>query len=188
MPCKCSAILLIATVLASAAWSQQPPTSVSYDSNAPLPAIVPANRPAIGLALEGGGALGLAHVGVLQWLEEHRIPIDRLSGTSMGALVGALYATGATPAQMRAVAVSDAFVTSSPSKLPMPTLASGAVRTAARFPPSSPSGSSTSRRCATRCSMNAASMSSLAPSSLLTIARSWTTTGSQSPFAAWPQT
>ena len=110
MPCKCSAILLIATVLASAAWSQQPPTSVSYDSNAPLPAIVPANRPAIGLALEGGGALGLAHVGVLQWLEEHRIPIDRLSGTSMGALVGALYATGATPAQMRAVAVSDAFV------------------------------------------------------------------------------
>jgi NTE family protein len=110
MPCKCSAILLIATVLASAARSQQPPTSVSYDSNAPLPAIVPANRPAIGLALEGGGALGLAHVGVLQWLEEHRIPIDRLSGTSMGALVGALYATGATPAQMRAVAVSDAFV------------------------------------------------------------------------------
>ena len=66
-------------------------------------------RPAIGIALEGGGALGLAHIGVLQWLEEHRVPVDRISGTSMGSLVGALYATGDTPAQMRALAVTDAF-------------------------------------------------------------------------------
>jgi len=66
-------------------------------------------RAAIGIALEGGGALGLAHVGVLQWLEEHQIPVDRISGTSMGSLVAALYATGSTPAQMRALAVSDAF-------------------------------------------------------------------------------
>jgi NTE family protein len=51
----------------------------------------------------------MAHIGVLQWLEEHRIPVDRISGTSMGSLIGALYATGSTPAQMRAVAVSDAF-------------------------------------------------------------------------------
>ena len=69
----------------------------------------PTGRPAIGIALEGGGALGLAHIGVLQWLEEHRVPVDRISGTSMGSLVGALYATGDTPAQMRALAVTDAF-------------------------------------------------------------------------------
>jgi NTE family protein len=71
--------------------------------------VQPTGRPAIGIALEGGGALGLAHIGVLQWLEEHRVPVDRISGTSMGSLVGALYATGDTPAQMRALAVTDAF-------------------------------------------------------------------------------
>ncbi|MGC2197293.1 MAG: patatin-like phospholipase family protein, partial [Terriglobales bacterium] len=48
----------------------------------------------IGLVLEGGGALGLAHVGVLRWLEENHIPVDYLAGTSMGGLVGGLYATG----------------------------------------------------------------------------------------------
>lgn len=51
-------------------------------------------RPKVGLALSGGSALGLAHVGVIRWLEEHRIPIDYVAGTSMGSLVGALYATG----------------------------------------------------------------------------------------------
>lgn len=51
-------------------------------------------RKKIGLALSGGSALGLAHIGVIQWLEEHRIPIDYVAGTSMGALVGGLYATG----------------------------------------------------------------------------------------------
>jgi NTE family protein len=52
------------------------------------------DRPKIGVVLEGGGALGLAHIGVLQWFEEHRIPIDYLAGTSMGGLVGGIYATG----------------------------------------------------------------------------------------------
>lgn len=51
-------------------------------------------RPAIGVALEGGGALGLAHIGVLRWFEEHHIPVDYLAGTSMGGLVGGFYATG----------------------------------------------------------------------------------------------
>jgi NTE family protein len=50
--------------------------------------------PKIGVALEGGGALGEAHIGVLKWFEEHHIPIDYLAGTSMGGLVGGLYATG----------------------------------------------------------------------------------------------
>jgi NTE family protein len=53
-----------------------------------------AARKKIGLALSGGSALGLAHIGVLQWLEEHRIPVDFIAGTSMGAIVGGLYATG----------------------------------------------------------------------------------------------
>jgi NTE family protein len=71
--------------------------------------VQPGGRPAIGIALEGGGALGIAHIGVLEWLEEHHIPVDRISGTSMGSLVGALYAAGSTPAQMHALATSDAF-------------------------------------------------------------------------------
>ena len=71
---------------------------------ADLPAVVPAGRKTIGLALEGGGALGLAHIGVIRWLEEHRIPVDRISGTSMGSLVGGLYASGHTPAEMEQIA------------------------------------------------------------------------------------
>lgn len=56
-------------------------------------------RPTIGLVLNGGGALGLAHIGVLRWLEEHRIPVDIVAGTSMGGLVGGVYATGKSPEQ-----------------------------------------------------------------------------------------
>src|SRR5215469_3332612 len=58
-------------------------------------------RPKIGLVLEGGGALGLAHLGVLQWFEQHQVPVDAIVGTSMGALVGSLYATGMSGAEMR---------------------------------------------------------------------------------------
>ena len=57
-------------------------------------------RPRIGLVLSGGGARGFAHIGVLKVLEENHIPVDYISGASMGALVGALYATGRTPAEM----------------------------------------------------------------------------------------
>lgn len=49
-------------------------------------------RPRLGLALGGGGARGLAHVGVLKVFEEHGIPIDMIAGTSIGAVVGAAYA------------------------------------------------------------------------------------------------
>ena len=61
------------------------------------------HRPRIGLVLEGGGALGLAHIGVIQWLEEHHIPVRYVSGTSMGALVGGIYATGHSPEQLRKI-------------------------------------------------------------------------------------
>lgn len=56
-----------------------------------------ADRLRIGLVLEGGGALGFAHIGVLQWFEANRIPIDAIAGTSMGGMVGGLYAAGETP-------------------------------------------------------------------------------------------
>ncbi len=55
------------------------------------------DRLKIGLALSGGGARGMAHVGVLKALEEKRIPIDYIAGTSMGSIVGGLYATGMSP-------------------------------------------------------------------------------------------
>src|SRR5579864_1516739 len=57
-------------------------------------------RPSLGLVLEGGGALGLAHVGVIQWMEEHRIPVYYIAGTSMGGLVGGVYATGRNAGQL----------------------------------------------------------------------------------------
>ena len=53
-----------------------------------------ASRPRIGLVLAGGGAKGGAHVGVLKVLEEQRVPIDCIPGTSMGALIGGGYASG----------------------------------------------------------------------------------------------
>ena len=67
----------------------------------PNPAKPATRRPRIGVALEGGGALGLAHIGVLQWFEEHHIPVDYVAGTSMGGLVGGFYATGMAPADLR---------------------------------------------------------------------------------------
>ncbi len=58
----------------------------------------------IGLVLSGGGARGLAHIGVLQALEEHNIPIHYVAGTSMGAMVGAFYAAGYSPSELEYVA------------------------------------------------------------------------------------
>lgn len=60
-------------------------------------------RPKIGLALSGGGARGLAHIGVLKVLEENRIPVDYVAGTSMGAIVGGLYAAGLSPERLEKV-------------------------------------------------------------------------------------
>lgn len=60
-------------------------------------------RPKIGLVLAGGGALGMAHVGVLKVLEANRIPVDVITGTSMGSIVGAAYASGCTVPEMEQV-------------------------------------------------------------------------------------
>ena len=59
-------------------------------------------RPSVALVLSGGGALGYAHIGVLQVLEEERVPVDCIVGTSMGALVGGAYAAGVSPEDMAA--------------------------------------------------------------------------------------
>lgn len=60
----------------------------------------------VALVLSGGGAKGFAHIGVLKALDENHIPIDYIVGTSMGALVGALYSSGMTPQQMEELALS----------------------------------------------------------------------------------
>jgi NTE family protein len=60
------------------------------------------DRPRIGLVLSGGGARGLSHVGVLKVLEAERVPIDAIAGTSMGAIVGGLYASGMSAAELDA--------------------------------------------------------------------------------------
>ncbi len=70
------------------------------ESAKPQPA---AKRPKICLVLSGGGARGAAHVGVLKVLEEYRVPIDCIAGTSMGSLVGAAYATGTSVAEMETI-------------------------------------------------------------------------------------
>ena len=63
-------------------------------------------RPRIGLVLGGGGARGAAHIGVLKELERLQIPIDAIAGTSMGAIVGGLYATGVDAEELRQLVAS----------------------------------------------------------------------------------
>jgi NTE family protein len=86
-------ILLLVTVL---------PLSLRAQDTAPIAQPpTPPHRPRIGLALSGGGALGLAEIGVIQWMEENHIPVDRIAGTSMGSIIGAMYATGMSPAEIQ---------------------------------------------------------------------------------------
>jgi len=63
----------------------------------------------VGLVLSGGGARGLAHIGVIKALEENHIPIDFIAGTSSGAIVGSLYAQGYSPEQMDSIVRTDDF-------------------------------------------------------------------------------
>ena len=79
-----------------------PAASRADDAAATAPA-VETPRPRIGLVLSGGGARGGAHVGVIRALEEMRIPIDAVAGTSMGAVVGGLYAAGLSGTEIEQV-------------------------------------------------------------------------------------
>lgn len=71
----------------------------------------------VGLVLSGGGAKGIAHIGVIQALEENDIPIDYITGTSMGAIVGGLYAAGYTPQEMMQLILSPDFAHWSTGKI-----------------------------------------------------------------------
>lgn len=93
-------VALIAFLVAGSAGCAAPfqRASPQAPSPRPEPATVPvtrvAGRPAVGVAFGGGSARGIAHVGVIRWLEEHRIPVDVAAGTSMGGLVGGAFASG----------------------------------------------------------------------------------------------
>lgn len=67
------------------------------------------NAQKVGLVMSGGGARGLAHIGLIKVLEENNIPIDYVAGTSMGAIVAALYSMGHTPDEMIQIMKSDDF-------------------------------------------------------------------------------
>lgn len=99
----CALFLLLPSF--SAAQSVRPEEQTEPTRTPQARPIPPAAKPRlkIGVALEGGGALGLAHIGVLQWFEDHHIPVDYIAGTSMGGLVAGLYATGKSPEQLKAV-------------------------------------------------------------------------------------
>src|SRR5690606_882576 len=80
---KQAVIVAVAILLAGTPWSAWPAAAAAASQ-----------RPTIGLALGGGSARGLTHIGVLKALEEAGIPVDMLVGTSMGSLVAGLYASG----------------------------------------------------------------------------------------------
>jgi NTE family protein len=100
LPLSLAALLLSSLPCAAQEKPQDPTVSVLPPSAATVPQH---RRLRIGVALEGGGALGLAHIGVLKWFEEHHIPIDYLAGTSIGGLVGGLYATGKSADDLSAI-------------------------------------------------------------------------------------
>ncbi len=91
---------LIASILAAAAVPIVGLAASPDEVSAPAAG---AKRPKICLVLSGGGARGAAHVGVIKVLEEYRVPIDCIAGTSMGALVGGAYASGMSVADMEKV-------------------------------------------------------------------------------------
>lgn len=91
-------LLLLCSTLRVAGAQNPAPAPVAVA--APVSAPERLGRPRIGLVLSGGGARGAAHVGVLKVLEEMHIPVDAIAGTSMGAIVGGLYASGMSAADI----------------------------------------------------------------------------------------
>jgi len=93
--CAFSIVCTCLLVLAGGAQAQTGTAANAADQAGP-------KRPKVGLVLSGGGARGAAHIGVLKVLEELRVPVDVIAGTSMGSIVGASYATGLSIAEMEA--------------------------------------------------------------------------------------
>ena len=90
----CACLLFSASNVGAQSGPSKPATVDAKQSGTP--------RPRIGLVLSGGGARGAAHIGVLKVLEELRVPVDVIAGTSMGSIVGASYATGLSVTDMEA--------------------------------------------------------------------------------------
>jgi NTE family protein len=87
---------------------------LSFVGMALLAQPIPNKRPKVGVVLSGGGAKGLAHIGVLKVLEKEGIPIDYIGGTSMGSIIGGLYAIGYSSAQLDSIVKAinwDSFLT-----------------------------------------------------------------------------
>jgi NTE family protein len=80
--------------------------SVAADTSISAPLAKGPGRPTVGVAFGGGSARGIAHVGVIRWLQEHRVPIDVATGTSMGGLVGGAFATGMDARELEAFIAS----------------------------------------------------------------------------------
>ena len=89
---SCDRLLLVAFVTVLFIALAGPTTALAQERDA--------KRPRIGLVLAGGGARGASHVGVLKVLERERIPVDYVAGTSMGSIVGGMYAAGMPPAEI----------------------------------------------------------------------------------------
>ena len=96
-------IAALALVCASSAAAAQPPPEPKPGATSRAAPVVPGprTRATVGLALGGGAARGIAHIGLLRWFEEHRIPIDYIAGTSMGGLIGGAYASGLSPSEIQ---------------------------------------------------------------------------------------
>ena len=96
-----------------AAWLAAPAITAAQATPEPQAPLDTHHRPRVGLVLSGGGARGTAHIGVLKVLEQMRVPIDAIAGTSMGAVVGGLYASGLSARDIEKIMTSinwqDAF-------------------------------------------------------------------------------
>jgi len=95
-------LIIISMLLALSAKAQSADTVPTTGESHPMPH-------GIGLTLSGGGAKGLAHIGAIKALEEAGIPIDCITGTSIGAIIGSLYAMGYSPEEMVALIKSRPF-------------------------------------------------------------------------------
>lgn len=98
-----SVLLLLAVCcqLPAAPWLSSRSSGVADSSAADtLPRVVPRQRPRVAVVLSGGGAKGMAHIGVLKVLERAGIPVDIVTGTSMGSIVGGLYSVGLSATQL----------------------------------------------------------------------------------------
>ncbi|MGE3164613.1 MAG: patatin-like phospholipase family protein [Planctomycetota bacterium] len=100
--CKLAGAMGLVLLLGSRSIGQSLPPPDAALPDVPVSDALPA-RPRIGLVLSGGGARGAAHIGVLEMLETLRIPVAAISGTSMGSIVGGLYAAGYSPDELQEV-------------------------------------------------------------------------------------